>query len=545
MKKMKAQFLSILLLISTITSIDNFDNKSIFFTSLDKISEIKEESYLLSQPHTTDNIIEKYESNISNNNITPKNLISIFINSLYYKNVICLDTDYPGYYTLKNKLLQHVSTFHYKNSDSYTSLEDDKKHYCIERIEYIDKNMNLNEKNSLLEKNFWYNLINNKKNYGDIPLIESMLNIHFIEIHNEVKLLFEKNIIKWNDNSSYELVLYFDSKKNIFVLNKIFLYYYGKPIKFQIKDNKYENIFMLNKPLNQIYKYTLNYNNSKKKKFNQKKFPNNYMSNYPYKIMTNKKTSVYHNTMEIKLTEKTLNDFYEKYKLKKSDSLCYLIHEILTEDVYIEKNEFKNLVNEYMDKKGINVKYNLYASRFIEQELSSDLSEQAYFSFYFCANFEQMEKINFNIKFPIHFRYQPRLNENSILTHQTVMMPHPYFHIFNSKENTFNNYIKDFYDNILYNSNIYNKDNINNRKVFSKEIKNKMNTILNELNMLINNYEQLKHQIPAGQMKYFWPIAFITTITSIIGFSIICIGLFKLVYSKSQENDYIPKPKEE
>ena len=43
MKKMRAQFLSILLLISTITSIDNFDNKSIFFTSLDKISEIKEE----------------------------------------------------------------------------------------------------------------------------------------------------------------------------------------------------------------------------------------------------------------------------------------------------------------------------------------------------------------------------------------------------------------------------------------------------------------------------------------------------------------------
>ena len=43
--------------------------------------------------------------------------------------------------------------------------------------------MNLYEKNSLFDKNFWYNLINNEKKTIDIPLIESMLNIHFFEIH--------------------------------------------------------------------------------------------------------------------------------------------------------------------------------------------------------------------------------------------------------------------------------------------------------------------------------------------------------------------------
>jgi hypothetical protein len=539
------QLLIFYFLISTILSFENLNHKSIFFSSLDISQEIKNESFIFSQTHKTDLIIEKYES-IIKNNITPNNSISIYINSLYYKIVICLDTKYPGYYTLKNRLKQHVSTYHYKNSDSYTSLEDDKNYYCIERIEYIDKKMNLYEKNSLLDKNFWYNLINNEKKTIDIPLIESMLNIHFFETHEKIKKLFEKNIIKWNDNCSYELVLYFDTEKNLFVLNKVFLYYYGNIIKLNINQNLFENVFMFHKKLNKIYKYSSNYKNSNEKKFTKKNFQNIYMYNYKYKIKTNKKTSVYHNTMEIQLNEKILNDFYKKYKKSKSNSLCYLIHEILTEDVYIEKNEFKNLVNEYMEKKGINIKYNLYASRFIEQELSSDLSEQSYFSFYFCSTYEQMKKINFNIKFPIHFRYQPSLNENSNQTHQIVMMPHPYFHILNPKENTLKNYISDFYDKILYKSNIYEKDEVNNRKLFCKEIKIKMNTILNEQNILLYNYEQLKHKIPAGQMKYFWPIVFVTTITSIIGFCIICFGLIKLVLSTINESDYeTPKIKKE
>ena len=176
------QLLIFYFLISTILSFENLNHKSIFFSSLDISQEIKNESFIFSQTHKTDLIIEKYES-IIKNNITPNNSISIYINSLYYKIVICLDTKYPGYYTLKNRLNQHVSTYHYKNSDSYASLEDDKKHYCIERLEYIDKKMNLYEKNSLLDKNFWYNLINNEKKTIDIPLIESMLNIHFFEIH--------------------------------------------------------------------------------------------------------------------------------------------------------------------------------------------------------------------------------------------------------------------------------------------------------------------------------------------------------------------------
>ena len=84
--------------------------------------------------------------------------------------------------------------------------------------------------------------------------------------------------------------------------------------------------------------------------------------------------------MSLNFNENTLNNFYNKYE-NKNKEICYLIYYILTEDVHIERNEFMTRFKEILESQGIkkdllsNIKYNLYASKFIEQELSSDLSE--------------------------------------------------------------------------------------------------------------------------------------------------------------------------
>ena len=131
-----------------------------------------------------------------------------------------------------------------------------------------------------------------------------------------------------------------------------------------------------------------------------------------------------------------------------------------------------------------------------------------------------MMKINYLIKFPIHFRYQPSLKKESLLTHQTVVMPHPFITIYKQTKDDYNTI---FYDKLLY---------ANNGK-FEDEIDLKLNTIVNEVYMLKNNYIQLQNQIPAGQMKYFWPIAAVTSITSMVGFLIIFGGVITYIFEKN------------
>ena len=105
---------------------------------------------------------------------------------------------------------------------------------------------------------------------------------------------------------------------------------------------------------------------------------NNYLDNSEYKIniATNKKDSVYHNLMSLTFSEETLNKYYKK---STNNEICLMIHYILTEDVYIERNEFIKRFEEILISNGVNktlinenIKYDLYASKFIEQELSSD-----------------------------------------------------------------------------------------------------------------------------------------------------------------------------
>ena len=294
----------------------------------------------------------------------------------------------------------------------------------------------------------------------------------------------------------------------------------------------FENIFIYDKKTNQMVKYTEFYIKTRKEKYSLKEYnKTSYLSNtdFDIKINTNKKDSIYHNSMEIILNENIINQYMQKYNISsEKQEMCYLIHEILTEDVYIEKNEFKNLVKDHFE--GTNINFELYASSFIEQELSSELSPQAYFSFYFCANKEQMKKINYIIKFPIHFRYQPSVNKDSNSTHHTAIMPHPYFRILPK-----GTYEKLFIEKILYKYNVYNKTDHrgNERAIFNDEVMMKLNTIIPEMKILRDNYEQLKHKIPAGQMKYFALITIVTSVTSVIGFLLILIGLFKYISNKA------------
>ena len=247
--------------------------------------------------------------------------------------------------------------------------------------------------------------------------------------------------------------------------------------------------------------------------------------------------------MSLTFDDKTLENFYYKYGNK---NVCYLIHYILTEDVYIERNEFMTRFKEILEANGVNkqlfqnIRYNLYASKFIEQELSSDLSEQAYFSFMFCANRDILKLLKNTISYTIHFRYQPSLKANSVKTHQTVVMPQPFFYVLPGDSN----YEKIFFESIISKNNIfYGENNLNDKlKLFEEEIKIKKLNIINQVNILNDNYKELIHEIPGGQMKYFWNITLITSIVSCVGFLIIFMGVMNYI---SADNTYenIPKRK--
>ena len=517
------------------SSLDSF-SKSLYF-SINENKNIDLKSIKNENKLEVDYLIMKYEDSLLYYKGSLNNHMSLFIGSKFYHNIICLDSnEKTTFYTLKNSLLKHVSTFHYKVSDSYTVLED-KNHYCLERLEYIDEDLKLDEKNIFINKNYWFNLINNKPlKDSPTPLIEYLTNINIFDINKEIKESYNK-ISNWNKDNSYELVFIYDNIKNKFVLHKIFVYYLKSKINscfINLKSNKFDNVIIEYK--NKFYE---NF------KF-RKEIPNEgFLSNdeYKMKITTNKKDSVYHNLMSLSFEDKTLNNLYNEYGNK---DICYLIHYVLTEDVYIERNEFITRFKEILEAHGVKkdlfkkIKYELHASKFIEQELSSDLSEQAYFSFMFCAEKDILKLLKNTISFTVHFRYQPSLKANSSKTHQTVVMPQPFFFVSPGDSS----YEKDFFDNILYKNNIfYGQKGLSNKlKLFEEEIKIKKSRIINQINILNDNYKELIHEIPGGQMKYFWNITLITSIVSSVGFLIIFMGVMNYI---SADNVYEVKKKNE
>ena len=471
-------------------------------------------------------LILKYEDQINNIEIPYTHKMSIYINPKFYHSIISLDAkDNMNFYTLKNNLFFWITTSQFKRKEPYTIInEQNKSHVILERLEYFDEY--LNEEKNISYKNYWNNLINNEKNINSNYTleIEQLLNNNLLEINNAIKDSYNK-IGKWCKDNSYELFFIYDKKKSKFIINKIFVYYIKSETKstlINLNQIKFENIL--------IEQGDKIYNN-----FNFKKYLEHitYINNTEYniKISTNKKDSIYHNMMSLKFDEKTLNKYYNNTI---DNNICIIIHYILTEDVYIEKNEFLKRFEEILISKGINktliknnIKYNLYASNFIEQELSSDLSEQAYFSFILCTNKDILDILNNTLSYTIHFRYQPSLNINSNKTHQLTIMPQPFVYILNHQENN----PKNFLDEMLYNNNIFKEEkNLNdNLKIFEEEIMNKKMRIINQVNILNDNYYNLIHEIPAGQKKYFLIVTFITVLTSFTGFFIIFWGVMKYI----------------
>ena len=471
-------------------------------------------------------LILKYEDQINNIEIPYTHKMSIYINPKFYHSIISLDAkDNMNFYTLKNNLFFWITTSQFKRKEPYTIInEQNKSHVILERLEYFDEY--LNEEKNISYKNYWNALINNEKNINSNYTleIEQLLNNNLLEINNAIKDSYNK-IGKWCKDNSYELFFIYDKKKSKFVINKIFVYYIKNETKstlINLNQIKFENIL--------IEQGDKIYNN-----FNFKKYLEHitYINNTEYniKISTNKKDSIYHNMMSLKFDEKTLNKYYNNTI---DNNICIIIHYILTEDVYIEKNEFLKRFEEILISKGINktliknnIKYNLYASNFIEQELSSDLSEQAYFSFILCTNKDILDILNNTLSYTIHFRYQPSLNINSNKTHQLTIMPQPFVYILNNQENN----PKNFLDEMLYNNNIFKEEkNLNdNLKIFEEEIMNKKMRIINQVNILNDNYYNLIHEIPAGQKKYFLIVTFITVLTSFTGFFIIFWGVMKYI----------------
>ena len=106
-------------------------------------------------------------------------------------------------------------------------------------------------------------------------------------------------------------------------------------------------------------------------------------------------------------------------------------------------------------------------------------------------------------------------------------MPQPFFTVINGDWN----YNKGFFENIIDKNNLfYGENNINDKlKLFEEEIKMKKVTIINQINILNDNYKELIHEITGGQMKYFWNITLTTSIISSIGFLIIFMGVMNYI----------------
>ena len=518
--------------IITCFSLDDF-SKSIY-ASINETQNIK--SISKKSVIETEYLILKYENPLNNHEISYNNKISLYLNSKFYHNIISLDTkNKMDFYTLKNNFLSATTSLHSKIIDPYTIIEDE-NHFILERLEYIDENLNLEDKKNNLAQNYWYNLINEKPlNTSNAPLLEELLNIKLNEVQNAIKESYNK-IGKWNRDNSYELVFVCDKKKNKFLLYKIFVYFIKdetKSCQINLKQINFENVIL--EQGNKIYQ-NFNY----KKFFTNEEYLNN--TEYKIKISTNKKDSIYHNMMTLNLDNQLINKYLNQ---SNNNEISFIIHYILTEDVYIERNEFIKIFEEMLYSYGINktsikenIKYNLYASKFIEQELSSDLSEQAYFTFYIKTNKYILDLLNNTISFTVHFRYQPSLNSTSNKTHQKTFMPQPFFYILNSNAT----YDKDFLDGIIYNNNMFKGENKtkDNLKIFEDEIKIKKRNILNQVNILNENYLDLIHEIPAGQKKYFLIVTLVTVITSVAGFCIILLGVVNYV-SANERYDKMKK----
>jgi hypothetical protein len=568
------------LIISTSTNklnleslISKFNSKSIFFSSLNTESfsidnyKLENEAH---KPHKTDTVIIKLESsqeqNLDATNIisNQKNFLSIKISHQFYKILSCFQKEAD---LAQNKKVEYDYEKIFRNFAKISpSKGEDNFLTCFQRQDYFDKTFTRKKNNFHIDllnqsdQSFYSTEEMKLKDYYANFDIKNYIDINISEYTQAVKNFFS-DFIMWNDHSYFELFFNYNQTDKKFKLTKIFIYFSYPPymIKDLEKSGKYyfvtliknglrtfDNIFIYYKSTQKIMKYTKNFKSSDKEKLTISDFNENLL-NYETKVKTRKSDSIFHNTLTVTYTENLFQNFIKKLQgptQTKLQEICFFVYQHLTEDTYVEKNEFKN----YLENKYKKNKINYMFSSFIDQELSSDLSDQYFSSFVLCDEIENFKSDDeFEISYPIHFRYQPSISSDSSSTHQNAVMPHPYIELF-TKNNTVS--VPDL--QIILLEEYFSKQNIldkdpyftrikreggskidlfDERRIFSEEIKMKLKFVINDYNFYFSNREILIHQIPAGIGRHFWLVVILTTLFTAIGFFIILYGL--IVYSVS------------
>lgn len=296
----------------------------------------------------------------------------------------------------------------------------------------------------------------------------------------------------------------------------------------------FENIFIDYKILKKQIKYTKDFYGEKKPKISIKQIQSkNETSPLIKKFYTLQRESIFHNKLTLYIDLQ--NKKKEILSTNQNNKICLFYYFHITEDTYIEKNEFKLL----MSKSFPNFEKDFFFSEEIDQEIPSDVSKQYFASFAFCGKkeifikeiFQNEENLNlFKIEIPIHFRYQPPLYYTS---HQEVFLNLPFVDLLIQENQIFK------LEEILTNKNFFKFENYSTKKfedrtrvrnkeilryIYSKEIQERLR-FLNEINLMFENLDEIRHFIPVAQMQHFYFVIIGTFLTACIGFFIVLFGV--------------------
>ena len=470
--------------------------KDIFFSIVDdNISEKFNLETFVKKPYKTDSIILKLEKEFDMNEISFKNHLSIKIYKSYYDMIYCLENE-------KSNILINNNFVYIPSEKNETN--------CYKRFDFFNTTREF--------KNSYYN---NQKNNKEIDYLylQQYLDINLPEINNNI-IDYVSNLFNWDDDTFYELV--FIVKENKLMLHKIFIYYTSiKNVNYisLIKEGKsFQNIFLFYKSAKRLLKYTKNYKQNNKERITMRDF-NIFTHNNVIKI--DHHNNIFHNLINIDLDENIFS--------KNNDDLtCLHVYQHLTEDLYVEKNELRNYLNNKYKK------VDIYGSSYIDQELSSDLTEQYYISFRICDIQGNLNKISY----PYHYRYQP---PSSIFDYQDVFLPIPIIRFDNRELMVMNHEIMN--KNIINKEDYYvrrnkNKDIpeiFNDRKLFLDEIYLK-SELLDYYKQSILNLDNNIQKIPIAKSQHFWIVAFITALITFVGFIMI---LYQIVIYSIKYKDKI------
>ena len=559
----------------------NFPNKSIYFSSLKEgfSSNLNKFLYELEKPHKTDTMIIKIERNIGENYSNTKNFLSLQISNSFFNIMSCVDPEKISY-RLKSFLSNFVEI-------------SDKMNQCYYTQDYFKFDFNnINSKNqkekfTSTRNSFYTNIdiLNDIKNSDTkisdsnvkIP-IEKFLDINLLDYKEAIEN-FTSDFLMWNENCYFELLFQLDSSNSdIFKLHKIYVYFsYPDQIDHKsyyislIRNGKdqFDNIFIFHRNSNKIVKF------SQKLKLDDSITPiiditledfSDTMKNYTPYISSLRDESLFHNTITIKFDEKLIKNYLHTFKLLTygnhiANDICFHVFQPLTEDSYIEKNEFKTfLINRHRSvDSSTEILLDASFSKFIDQELPSDQVGQSYLSFIICESFENFRKMNLLLSYPLHLRYQPALTKSEKQTHQSVVMPQPFVQIL-PKNSTLQmpEIGQTFFEHFFYAGNVFDRNEFyyavkksgskeksskgfqiefDERKLFSEEVEKKLKFNIHFYNTFIFNKDRLVHQVPAGIQRHFILVLIGVVIVTLIGVLFILYAL--LIYALRERKSKI------